>query len=403
MQKVVITSFARTAVGAYCGALKTVPVEDLAALVVKEALKRSGIENTDVDGIVLGHVVASPDAPNLARSAALLNGLEKTPGLTLNRICGSGIQAIVSAAQQLQTGGGEIMVAGGAEALSRIPYYLPLSVRYEGFYRGNKGLKCADANTHANSQPQSIYSDIQHMGDTTENIVAKYNISREEQDLFAYNSQMRAKAAMESGRFATEIVPVEIKNRKGSILVDTDEHPRPDTTLESLAQMKPVFKKGGSVTVGNSSGANDGAAALVLMTEEKCQEMGLKPLAYVLDYGISALDPRYMGLGPVSAIQQVLKKTGLKLAEIDLLEINEAFAGQVLGCLKELDFYFDSPLYQRLNVNGGGVSLGHPLGCSGARITGTLAYELELRQGRYGISSACIGGGQGIALLLERA
>lgn len=403
MNKVVITSFARTAVGAYCGGLKTVPVEDLAALVVKEALNRSELGNTDIDGIILGHVIASPDAPNLARTAALLNGLEKTPGLTLNRICGSGIQAIISAAQQLQTGGGDIMVAGGAEALSRIPYYLPLSVRYEGFYRGTKEIKCADSNTHSNSQPQSIYPEIQHMGDTTELIVEKYNISREEQDLFAYNSQIRAKAAMESGRFAKEIIPVEVKAKKNTILFDTDEHPRPETTLESLAKMKPVFKKGGSVTAGNSSGANDGAAALVLMTEEKCQELGLKPLAYIVDYGISALDPRYMGLGPVSAIQQVLRKTGLKLDEIDLIEINEAFAGQTLGCMKELDFYFDSPLYQRLNVNGGGVSLGHPLGCSGARITGTLAYELELRQGRYGISSACIGGGQGIALLIERA
>ena len=403
MNKVVITSFARTAVGAYCGGLKTVPVEELAALVVKEALNRSELSDMDIDGIILGHVISSADAPNLARTAALLNGLEGTPGLTVNRICGSGIQAIISAAQQIQTGGGDIMVAGGAEALSRIPYYLPLSVRYEGFYRGTQEMKCSDTGCQANAQPQQIYPAIQHMGHTAENIAAKYQISREDQDLFAYNSQMRAKDAMDSGRFAQEIIPVKIKTKKAATLFDTDEHPRPNTTIESLAKLKPVFKEGGSVTVGNSSGANDGAAALVLMAEDKCREMGLKPLAYMTDYAITALNPHYMGLGPVSAIQKLLRKTGLQLEDIDLIEINEAFAGQMLGCMKELGMYLGSHMYQRLNVNGGGISLGHPLGCSGARIAGTLVYELQLRQGRYGIASACIGGGQGIAILIEKA
>jgi len=402
MKKCVITSFARTPVGAYLGGLKEVPVENLATIAIKEALKRSDIANDQVDEVILGHVISSTDAPNLARNAALQAGLEKAAGLTVNRLCGSGIQAVISASHEILTDGAEIVVAGGAESLSRVPYYLPLSVRYQGFRNGNKELRCANDMAHFNAQPAGLYPSV-HMGITAENVVAKLNIPREDQDLFAYQSQMKAKAAMESGRFAQEIVPVEIKTKKGVTIVDTDEHPRPNTTLEALAKLPPVFKKDGTVTAGNSSGMNDAAAALVLMSEEKCQSLGLKPLATVVDYAITALDPMYMGLGPVSAIQKLLKKTGLKLEEIDLIEINEAFAGQTLGCLKELGMYIGTPLYERLNVNGGAVALGHPLGMSGARIVGSLAFELQIREARYGIASACIGGGQGIAVLLENA
>lgn len=400
MKKAVITSAARTAVGAYLGGLKEVPVEVLATTAIKEALVRSNLSGQEVDEVILGHVISSTDAPNLARTAALLAGLESAPGMTINRLCGSGIQAVISAAQEIQTGGAEVVIAGGAESLSRVPYYLPLSVRYQPFRNGSKQLYCANEMSHLNAQPAPQYPAV-HMGITAENVVARHNISREEQDLFALQSQMKAKAAMESGRFAQEIVPVAIETRKGTIMFDTDEHPRPDTTLEGLAKVKPAFKKDGSVTAGNASGMNDGGAALVVMAEEKAKALGLKPMAAIVDYAVTGLDPMVMGLGPVSAIQKVLKKTGLKLDEIDLVEINEAFAGQVLGCLKELGMYPGTPMYERLNVNGGAVALGHPLGMSGARIVTTLAYELRNRKARYGIASACIGGGQGIAVLIE--
>lgn len=401
MKKCVITSAARTPVGAYLGGLKTVPVEELATIAIKEAVKRSNLNKEDIDDVILGHVTSSADAPNLGRNAALLAGLDHVPGFTVNRICGSGIQSIALGLMEIQTGNSEVVVAGGAESLSRAPYYLPLNARYEGFKNGSQELKCANTMSHHNSQPKSVSPVPIHMGNTAENVVRLYNISREDQDLFAYHSQMKAKAALESGRFVQEIIPVEIKTRKGVTIVDTDEHPKTNTTLEALAKLKPVFDKSGTVTAGNASGMNDGAAALVLMSEEKSQSMGLKPMATVVDYAVTGLDPLVMGLGPVSAIQKLLKKTGLELKDIDLFEINEAFAGQTLGCLKELDMYIGSPLYERLNVNGGAIALGHPLGMSGSRITLSLVYELKLRNARYGIASACIGGGMGIAILIE--
>ena len=402
MGKVVITSGARTAVGAFLGGLKTVPVEELAATAIKEALKRSN--NLDphlVNDVVLGHVESSGDAPNLGRNAALLAGLDHVPGYTLNRICGSGIQSIVNATQDILTGNSEIVVAGGAESLSRAPYYLPLEVRYDGFKMGNQELRDANTKYHHNCQPYPQFP-IMHMGNTAENVVKKYEISREDQDLFAYNSQMRAKAAIESGRFEREIVPVEIKGRKGAVtIIDKDEHPKPHTTLEALANLRPAFEKDGSVTAGNASGLNDGGAAVVVMSEEKANELGLAPMAEIVDFAVAGLDPSVMGLGPVFAIRKLLEKTGMAKEDIDLYEINEAFAGQMLGCMKELEMYLDSPLYDRINVNGGAVALGHPLGMSGTRITISLMYELIERNAKYGIASACIGGGMGIALLIK--
>lgn len=402
MKKYVITSFARTAIGAFMGGLKEVPVQDLAALTIKEAVKRSNLGSKDVGGVVLGHAISTADAGNLGRLATLMAGLDDgTPGFTVNRICGSGIQAVISAVQEMQGGDLDIAVAGGAENLSRVPYYLPMETRYKPLRNGNTTLYCSNEMYARNCQPLDRFPAL-NMGLTGENVVAHHNISREDQDLFAYQSQMKAKAAMDSGRFAEEIVPVEIKTRKGIAYFDVDEHPRPEVTLESLAKMKPAFKKDGSVTAGNASGMNDAAAALVIMTEEKAKNLGLKPLAYIGSYAISGIDPAIMGLGPVGAIQKLLKKTDLSLEDIDLLEINEAFAGQVLGCLKELGNYIGTPLYERLNVNGGAVALGHPLGMSGARLVGTIAYEFQHRkEARYGIASACIGGGMGIALLLE--
>ena len=402
MGKVVITSGARTAVGAFLGGLKTVPVEELAATAIKEALKRSN--NLDphlVNDVVLGHVESSGDAPNLGRNAALLAGLDHVPGYTLNRICGSGIQSIVNATQDILTGNSEIVVAGGAESLSRAPYYLPLEVRYDGFKMGNQELRDANTKYHHNCQPYPQFP-IMHMGNTAENVVKKYEISREDQDLFAYNSQMRAKAAIESGRFEREIIPVEIKGRKGAVtIINKDEHPKPHTTLEALANLRPAFEKDGSVTAGNASGLNDGGAAVVVMSEERANELGLAPMAEIVDFAVAGLDPSVMGLGPVFAIRKLLEKTGMAKEDIDLYEINEAFAGQMLGCMKELEMYLDSPLYDRINVNGGAVALGHPLGMSGTRITISLMYELIERNAKYGIASACIGGGMGIALLIK--
>lgn len=402
MNKVVITSGARTPVGAFLGGLKAVPAEELAAIAIKEVLKRSNdLDPALVDDVVLGHVESSGDAPNLGRNAALLAGLDHVPGYTVNRICGSGIQSIVNGAQDIMTGNSEIVVAGGAESLSRAPFYLPLEVRYEGFKMGNQELRDANTKFHHNAQPHPQYP-IMHMGNTAENVVRKYEIPREDSDRFAYNSQMRAKAAIERGRFSKEIVPVEIKGRKGTAtVIDTDEHPKPNTTLDILAGLRPAFEKEGTVTAGNASGLNDGGAAVVLMKEEKAQELGLTPMAEIVDFAVAGLDPTLMGLGPVFAIRKLLEKTNMTKEDIDLYEVNEAFSGQMLGCMKELEMYLDSPLYDRINVNGGAVALGHPLGMSGTRITITLMYELIERKAKYGIASACIGGGMGIALLIK--
>lgn len=400
MKKCVITSIARTPVGAFLGGLKEIPVEFLAATAIKEAIKRSQISEKIVDEVILGHVISSTDSPDIGRDATLLCGMVDTPGFTVNRICGSGLQAAVSACQEIQTGGAEIVVAGGAESLSRVPFYLPLSSRYQALRNGSQQLKCANEQSHFNAAPNSLYPAV-WMGNTAENIVTKYSISREDQDIFAYESQMKTKSAMDSGRLAQEIVPVEIKTRKGSTFIEVDEHPKPDVTLDSLAKFKPAFQKDGSVTAGNATGLNDGAAVMVIMSEEKCNALGLKPLAYIVDYAISALDPMFMGLGPAYSIPKLLKKNGLNMDQIDLFEINEAFAGQVLGCMKSMDWYMDSPIYKRLNVNGGAIALGHPLGASGGRIIGSLAMEMQLRQAKYGVASACIGGGMGIAVLLQ--
>lgn len=403
MKRMVITSYARTPVGAYLGDLKEVPVQDLATIAIKEAVKRSNLGPNDIQGVVMGHVISSADTANFGRYVTLQAGLdEETPAYTVNRICGSGIQAVISAMQEMQGCDYDIMLAGGAESLSRVPYYLPLSARYSGFRNGNSKLICSNEEMARTSAPTTRYPLIESMGITAENVVERYEISREDQDQFAYDSQMKAKRAVDSGRFVEEIIPVEINTRKGTVVVSKDGHPRPETTLEALAKLKPAFKAGGTVTAGNSSGMNDAAGALIIMTEDKAKELGLKPLAYLGAYAFHGVDPKIMGIGPVGAIQKLLKKTGLTLEDIDLLEINEAFAGQVLGCCKELGNYLGSPLYNRLNVNGGACALGHPLGATGIRLVGTLAYEFQHRKdARYAIASACIGGGMGIALLLE--
>lgn len=401
--KVVIVGAARTPVGAFLGDLKTVPVEDLGQVALEEAVRRSGVAKEDIDEVIVGHVTGSQTTNNLGRIIGLNSGLRETStGFTVNRICGSGIQSAVSATQELLLGKAAFVAAGGAESLSRAEYYLPASVRYQGLRMGDSRLIDANDEGHRSASGKAN-KDITHMGLTAELVVEKYGISREEQDKFAYNSQMKAKRAIESGRLAQEIVPVEVKGRKGQVtVVDKDGHPRPDTTLESMAKLPPAFKKDGTVTPGNASGLNDGAAFEIFTTAELAAKKGLGVMAEVVDYAITGLNPRYMGLGPVQAIGNVLKDNGLTLADIDILEINEAFAGQTLGCLIELGNGPGTALYGRLNPNGGACALGHPLGMSGARLITTVCYEFKNHpEKKYGIASACIGGGQGIAMLLR--
>lgn len=401
MKKTIITSYARTAIGTFLGSLKEVPVEVLGSIAIRGAMERSNLDNDQVDEVIMGHAISSGEAQNVARVSLLLAGLsEETPGFTVCRMCASGIQAIVCAMQAIQTDNAEIVIAGGTENLSRVPYYLPLSVRYQGLKNLNYELLCSNQRSSETIQPPSIYPGW-NMGLTGENVAEHCQISRQDQDIFSLQSHRKAIAAIKSGRFAEEIVPVEVKQRKGTFTFEVDEHPREDTSLEALARLRPAFKEDGMLTAGNSSGINDGAAALVVMSEDKGKKLGLKPLAYLVNYSVTALDPRLMGLSPATAIPKVLKKAGLQLEDIDLFEINEAFAGQILGCLKELGMYMGTPLYDRVNVNGGAVALGHPLGMTGARLTGTLAYELNHRNMRYGIASACVGGGLGMALLIE--
>jgi len=403
---IVIIGAARTPVGAYLGELKTVPTEQLGSIALVESVKRAGIKTEDIDEVITGHVMGTQLHNNISRIIALDAGVKyESTAMTVNRICGSGIQSAISAAQSLATTDASFIAAGGAESLSRAEYFLPIEVRWQGFKAGDFNVMDANAAGHRHAQPNDLFPDITHMGDTAEKLIEKYGISREDQDQFAYDSQSKAKKAIESGRFAQEIVPVEIRDHKGNVIVvSNDGHPKPATTMEGLAKLKPVFRKDGkgSVTAGNASGLNDGGAFEVLTKESLAKKKGLRAMARVIDFAITGCDPNFMGIGPVNAIAKVLKRNNFTLEDINYLEINEAFAGQTLACLKDLGNYLGTPLYQRLNVNGGAIALGHPLGMSGARIITSLCYEFANNPDqRYGIASACIGGGQGIALLLE--
>lgn len=404
MNKVLVTSAVRTPVGGFLGSLKTVPSQDLALVVIKEAMKRAGIDDPGlVDEVILGEVKSTGEAPNVARVAAIMAGMDKVPGYTLNRICGSGVQAIANGFMQIQRGQDRIVIGGGTENLSRAPYYLPLEFRYQGLKSGDKTLLDSNATFHRNTAPYETWK-IKHMGNTAENVVRMYGIPREDSDRFAFDSQRKCKIALERGRFEREIVPVEVRGRKGSVtIVDKDEHPKPNATMEGLSALKPVFEKDGTVTAGNASGVNDGAAVVVLAAEETAKAMGMKPMAEIVNFAVAGLDPRLMGLGPVYAIRKLLERVKMTKEDIDIFEINEAFAGQMLGCLKELDMYLDTEIYTRINPNGGAVALGHPLGCTGGRLVTTAAHELLDTGKEYAIVSACIGGGMGIAMLLRNA
>ncbi|MDR2089883.1 MAG: thiolase family protein [Clostridiales Family XIII bacterium] len=400
MSNCVITAATRTAVGAYLGSLKSVEEQDLAAAVLTEAMKRSKITVDQVDQVILGDVFGY--TPNVARCASLLAGIPiETPAFTVDRQCASSLQAVMCAVQDIVSGNSEIVLAGGVEVMSRLPYYLDPSVRAEPMRLGDKPLY--DTFTHGVTivQPNSLYPGV-NMGITAENVAEKHKITREEQDRFSYDSQMKMKKAQEEGKFKEEIVPFEVKLRKSSYIFDKDEHPKPDTTLESLAKLRPAFKRdGGTVTPGNSSGMNDGSSAVVVMSEEKCKALGLTPMVKILSVSAAGVDPRVMGLGPVPATKKALAKAGLKLEDIDLFEFNEAFAAQSLGVLKELNMDMGTELYKRVNVNGGAIAHGHALGNSGTRLLTTLIYEMKKRGSKYGAVSLCIGGGQGMTLIAE--
>lgn len=397
MEDAVILSAVRTPIGRYGGSLKDVRPDDLAALVITETVHRADIDPGTVEDVILGCAnQAGEDNRNVARMALLLAGLPvHVAGQTVNRLCGSGLQAINSAAQTIQTSMGDIIVAGGVESMTRSPFVLGKSdsafSRSMNLHDTTLGWRFVNPRLSAMHHPYS-------MGETAENVAARYEISRADQDAFALRSHQRAVAAQQSGRFAPEIIPVTIPQKKGeAVVVAIDEHPRADTTLEKLAALKPQFRKDGSVTAGNSSGINDGAAALVLTSLSRAQKLGLRPRARIVASAVAGVDPAYMGLGPIPATRKVLQRAGLTMQDMDLVELNEAFAVQALQCMRELGI--DE---EKLNVNGGAIALGHPLGCSGARIIVTLLHELERREGRYGLATMCIGVGQGIATIIER-
>ena len=399
MENIVITGAARTAVGAYLGSLKTVEEQDLCAAAIKEAAKRSHIELGQLDQVIMGDVYGY--TPNVSRCAALLAGVpEEVPAYTVDRQCASSMQAVMSGMYELMAGEADIICAGGVEVMSRLPYYLDPSARYAPLRMGDKPLYDTFAHGVTICQPKALYPDL-NMGLTAENVAARYGITREEQDAFALDSQRKMAAAQEQGKFDEEIVPVEVVDRKKSFIFNKDEHNRPDTTMESLAKLKPAFKAGGTVTAGNASGMNDGASAVILMTERKAKELGLAPLARIVAMSSAGLDPRVMGLGPVPSSNKALKKAGLTLNDMDIIELNEAFAAQSLGCLREFGVAVGSELYKRINVNGGAIAHGHALGNTGTRIITTMLYELKRRGGRYGLATLCIGGGQGMACIVE--
>lgn len=390
---VYVTAAVRTPIGKLGGSLRHTPIDDLTAIVLNGALAQAGQTGDAVDGVIMGNVISAGPFINIARVGLLKAGLPETiPGLTVNRVCASGLEAVNLATQSIQAGHSQVMLAGGVENLTRSPYIME---KFEQPYqRGAQAL--IESFGGPRSAPVSLYGDLT-MGDTAENVAEQFGISREDQDLFAAESQRRAIAAIDAGLFKDEIIPVLLRGKKGEeTLFDTDEFPRRDSTVESLAKLRPAFRKNGSVTAGNSSGINDGAAALLLMNEEMVKRTGVAPLGRIVHFACAGVDPRIMGIGPVAAIRKLLAEVSMTVEDIDLFELNEAFASQSLACMRELGL---DP--EKTNVNGGAIALGHPLGMSGARLAGTILYELRRRQKKYGIVSLCIGGGQGLATLVE--
>jgi acetyl-CoA C-acetyltransferase len=388
---VVVLSGVRTAIGNFGGSLKDQPPSELAAQVVREAVRRAGVEPTEIGQVVFGNIIHTDGHDHyLARVAGVKGGLPvDVPALTLNRLCGSGLQAIISAAQTIMLGDTDAAVAGGAESMSRSPYWAH-AMRWGA--RMND-VAMVDVMVAALSDP---FDDV-HMGVTAENVARKWEITREDQDALAVESHKRAAAAIAEGRFKDQILPIELKVKGGVQMFDTDESVRPDTSLEKLARLRPVFDKQGTVTAGNASSINDAAAAVVLMERSVAEQRGYKPMGRLVGYSVVGVDPKYMGIGPVPAVRKVLERTGLSINDIDLFELNEAFAAQALAVIRELDL----PM-EKVNPNGSGISLGHPIGATGAILTVKALYELQRTGGRYACVTMCIGGGQGIAAIFER-
>lgn len=390
-RKVVLAGACRTAIGVMGGGLSSVPVADLGTIVIKEALKRAGVQPDQVDEVYMGCVIQAGQGQNVARQAAVRAGIPvEVPATTVNVLCGSGLHCVNLAAKLIAAGDADIIVAGGVESMSRAPYLVQQG-RF-GYRMGHAPLEDSmirDALTDA--------FEGYHMGITAENICEEWGLTREQLDEFAAKSQQKAEAAIASGRFKDEIVPVEIKKKKETVIFDTDEGPRPGVIAEGISKLRPAFKKDGMVTAANSSGINDGGAAIIVMSEEKAKELGVKPMATWVGGELAGVEPRIMGIGPVAATRKVMAKTGMKIDDFDLIEANEAFAAQSVAVGHDLGFDLN-----KLNVNGGAIALGHPVGCSGCRILVTLLYEMEKRDAKTGLATLCVGGGMGCAAIVKR-
>lgn len=389
---VVIISACRTAIGKFQGALSDLKATELGAIVVREAVKRAGITDLNqVNECIMGNVVSAGLGQNPARQAAIFGGLPPQIGaMTINKVCGSGLKAVGLAAQAIQTGNAEMVVAGGMESMTNAPYLLPNARK--GYRLGNGQM----IDSMINDGLWDIYNNY-HMGNTGENVAEKYHITREQQDEYAFNSHRKAVAAIKECRFKSQIVPVELKSKKGTVIFDKDESPREDASIEALRALKPAFKKDGTVTAGNAPGVNDGAAAVVVTSYRKAKELGAEPMAKIVAQATSGVAPEWVMMAPVDAVRQIWKKTGWKNEEVDLFELNEAFSVQALGVTSELGLDLN-----RVNVNGGAVALGHPIGASGARVLTTLLYEMVRRDVHKGIAALCLGGGNAVAMAVER-
>ncbi|MDB5933955.1 MAG: acetyl-CoA C-acetyltransferase [Massilia sp.] len=391
MEEVVIVAAGRTAVGKFGGTLAKIPAVELGAQVIKTLLERVGIDPGKVDEVIMGQVLTAGAGQNPARQASIKAGVpHMVPAMTINKVCGSGLKATHLAAQSIMCGDASIIVAGGQENMSASPHVLPNS---------RDGIRMGDGKLVDTMIVDGLWDAFNqyHMGVTAENVAKKYDVSRAEQDAFALASQQKAEIAQKEGKFKDEIIPIEIPSKKGAVMFDSDEYPKHGSTLEALSSLRPAFNKEGTVTAGNASGLNDGAAAVIMMSASKAKELGLKPLARIKAYSSSGIDPSIMGMGPVSATQLCLKKAGWTHEQVDLMEINEAFAAQAIAVNKEMGW--DT---SKINVNGGAIALGHPIGASGARVLVTLLYEMIRRDAKKGLASLCIGGGMGVALAIER-
>jgi len=392
MKEVVIVSAARTAVGSFGGSLSKLSAVEIGAVAAKEAIKRAGIDPAIIDEAIIGNVLSAGLGQNVGRQVALKAGLkEESTAISINKVCGSGIKAVTLAAQAIKSGDADVILCGGTESMSNAPYVLPTS---------RWGQRMGDSTMVDTMIKDGLWDAFYdyHMGVTAENIAEKWSLTREMQDEFALSSQLKAEKAVKEGRFKDEIVPVEIPQRKGDpIVFDTDEFPKFGSTIEKLGKLKPAFKKGGTVTAGNASGINDGAAMFIVMSKEKAEQLGVNYLATIKSYASAGLDPQIMGYGPFEATSKALSKAGLTVEDLDLIEANEAFAAQSLAVAKDLKFDMN-----KVNVNGGAIAIGHPVGASGARILTTLIYEMIKRDDKKGLATLCIGGGQGIAIVIER-